>query len=100
MKLLLLIIVTAVATQCQNSSHRTVRHTHKSTSTTKSSGVITGNETGILVSAQWMKRYKHLESKFGSIAEDEKIYMEGEQYRIPQEVADHFNDMVILEGGR
>jgi hypothetical protein len=56
--------------------------------------VISADKTGTLVSADWMRRYKLLESKHSAIPEDEAIYMEGDKYRIPVKVADHFSRMV------
>jgi hypothetical protein len=57
-------------------------------------GVISGDETGTLVSGEWIEKYRRYEEKFGTVKEDKDIYNEGEQYRIPSKVADHFSDMV------
>jgi hypothetical protein len=76
------------------SSHAAAHQTPAKPSSSKTSDVISGDETGILVEADWMRKYNALEAKHGAIPEDMKIYREGEQYRIPSEAADHFNDMV------
>jgi hypothetical protein len=62
-----------------------------------SANVISGDRTGTLVSADWIRRYKQLETRYGTIPEDGTIYMEGDKYRVPSKVADHFGDMVRKE---
>lgn len=51
------------------------------------------NENGILISSDLLNEYKTLEKKFGSIPQDANIRKEGNNYRIPQEVANHFSAM-------
>lgn len=58
-------------------------------------GVLGGNETGILVNADWMKRYKEKESKYGTIPADDLIWKEGENYRVNDDVVNHFSEMKI-----
>jgi hypothetical protein len=100
-----LLLAAATLTECPRDNKRRVKSHRKhavakksvtpaSTVPEKHAGVISGNESGILVSASWLKNYQALEAKHGTIAEDAKIYTEGARYRIPSEVAAHFNDMV------
>jgi len=101
MNWLLSIMILCSATQCStyqgsHQSHKRHDTTSAKTSSPKPPLVIAGNHTGILVSADWLRKYRLLEDKHGTVDEDALIYMEGEQYRIPQEVADHFNDMVRI----
>jgi len=100
MKVLAYLMVALIPIACANTKSKAKRHVAKSHTNTRplpnarSSDVISGNETGTLVSANWIHRYKALEAKHGKVADDAMIYMEGDKYRIPIKVADHFNDMV------
>ena len=98
MRLLACLIVAVVPLDCANiKSHSKRHHASKTVAPlpkAHSSDVISGNETGTLVSANWIQRYKGMEARHGKIAADGMIYMEGDKYRIPSQVADHFNEMV------
>jgi hypothetical protein len=92
MKCVVCLVVIAVfrLNGCENLS----RHHHRQQETkAPRTGVISRNETSALVDTTWMLTYKLLESKHGTIPEDAQIYMEGKQYRIPQAVSHHLDDM-------
>ena len=59
--------------------------------------VISGNNAGTLVGVEWVNKYHRYEAKFGTIAEDKNIKREGDQYRIPSKVSDHFDEMIRKE---
>ena len=49
---------------------------------------------GVLVSADWIGRYKTAEAKYSySIPEDSQIKAEGNKFRVPKSVVDHYADM-------
>jgi len=83
-------------TQCSlfRNSHRVKSQSASTRQSSHSTSVISGDKTGILVEQDFIRRYKLLETKYGTVPEDAMIYMEGDKYRIPSAVADHFNAMV------
>jgi len=90
-KLLLCILLVG----CASASRQ--HHRHKHSPSLSRTDVISADTSGVLVPGGWVARYKSMEKKAGGIPEDSDIYMEGEHYRIPQEVANHFNNMVRAE---
>jgi hypothetical protein len=59
--------------------------------------VISGNNSGTLVGVEWVNKYHRYEAKFGTVSEDKNIRREGDQYRIPSKVSDHFDEMIRKE---
>lgn len=103
MKFLTLLMAIAVAAGCphyQPQKRASKKHTSSATNTPAKrgvGGVLESNETGILVNSAWMKRYREMESKHGSIPEDDLIWKEGENYRVNDAVINHFSEMKIAE---
>lgn len=57
----------------------------------QNAGLIDCNSTGCLVTRGWMFNYANLEKEFNhTVAGDSLIRMEGENYRVPFEVTDHY----------
>lgn len=57
--------------------------------------VLVGEEYETTVNNDWMKEYRSLEKKHGSISEDSSIYQEGENWKVPRPVADHYARMKL-----
>jgi hypothetical protein len=71
----------------------TTTHHH---ATGKSASVGKSKGKTVLVSPEWVNKYKALEAKFGyDIPADEEIKLEskGQGFRVPQAVINHFGDM-------
>ena len=85
------------ATVKQNSEDiRAINQRHEEIDSSHPS-VISGNNSGTLVGIEWVNKYKRYEAKFGTIADDKNIKREGDQYRIPSKVSDHFDEMIRKE---
>jgi hypothetical protein len=60
----------------------------------QNAGVIDADKTGVLVTPGWMAKYEALESKYKSpLQADNAVKPEGQNFRVPYEVSDHFTDL-------
>jgi hypothetical protein len=102
MKILIALAMSATFAQCSTNHHGSnppkiyrssvVGHQHEQ------HNVISGNESGLLVTGKWLDKYRAMEKTHGGgINEDYQIYKEGDHFRVPLAVSDHFNDMVRQE---
>ena len=87
MKFLILIVATfAAVVTCSTQSNTKTARTHSKAKRTKS--------TGVLKDSAWVTRYKAEEEKYHySIPQDTEIKAEGNKFRVPQSVVDHYADM-------
>lgn len=93
MKFLLVILLLASQCQPEPKKHKSSKHPAKHSANQQ----ITSDANSIIVPASWLKDYKRLEQKYGTIPEDSCIWPDGEKYHIPRESASKYIEMSKLE---
>lgn len=88
MKSLILVLAFFCVAECQETQHKSKKHTHSSVRAAKPQE-ITSDQYSIIVPDSWMQEYKRLE-KGRMIPEDSTIWQEGARYHISREVAQNY----------